>query len=81
MREVIQAVNTFRNRFAHVPFPYDQVQDIYRELEACIFKIFEIPPTAANDESPLSGCFALKGSVLRGSGHYKTPENLDKSRT
>jgi len=75
VREVIQAVNTFRNRFAHVPFPYDQVQDIYRELEACIFKIFEIPPTAANDESPLSGCFALKGSVLRGSGHYKTPEN------
>src|SRR5260370_18460768 len=70
VKEVIQAINSFRNRFAHVPFPYDQVQDIYRELEACVFKIFEIPPTAANDESPLSGCFPLQASVLRGAGHY-----------
>jgi hypothetical protein len=75
VKEIIQAINSFRNRFAHVPFPYDQLQDICRELEICVFKIFEIPPTAANDESPLSGYFGLKESVLRGPGYCRTPEN------
>jgi tetratricopeptide (TPR) repeat protein len=75
VREAIQAINIFRNRFAHVPFPYDQIQDIYRELEALVFEVFAVPPTAANEQSPLSGYFALRGSVLRGYGHSKTPEN------
>jgi hypothetical protein len=30
VKEAFQAINSFRNRFAHVPFPYDQLQDIYR---------------------------------------------------
>jgi tetratricopeptide (TPR) repeat protein len=75
VKDTFYAINSFRNRFAHVPFPYDQLQEIYRELEVCTFKIFEILPSAANDESPLSGAFAVKDSVLQGSGHRNTPDN------
>jgi hypothetical protein len=75
VKDTLQAINSLRNRFAHVPFPYDQLQDIYRELEACTFRFFEIPPTAANEESPLSGSFALKDSILRGPGYRATPDS------
>jgi hypothetical protein len=71
VKDAFQAINSFRNRFAHVPFPYDQVQEIYREIENCTFNIFELPPTAANNKSPLSGCFALKDSILQGAGYSK----------
>jgi hypothetical protein len=73
-KDAFQAINSFRNRFAHVPFPYDQIQEIYRELEICTFRFFAIPPTAANDESVLSGSLALKDSILRGAGYRDTPE-------
>jgi len=74
VKDTLQAINSFRNRFAHVPFPYDQLQDIYRELEACTFRFFDIPPSAANEGSPLSGSFALKDSILRGPGYRHTPD-------
>jgi hypothetical protein len=74
VKDAFQAINSFRNRFAHVPFPYDQLQEVCRELEICAFTVFEIPPTAANDESPLSGSFALKDSLLRGAGLRNTPD-------
>lgn len=74
VREAFQAINSFRNRFAHVPFPYDQLQEIYRELENCTFRLFEIPPTAASEESPLSGYLANKEAILRGPGYCKIPE-------
>jgi hypothetical protein len=75
VKDTLQAINSLRNRFAHVPFPYDQLQDIYRELEVCTFRFFEIPPSAANEESPLSGSFALKDSILRGPGYRHTPDS------
>jgi hypothetical protein len=74
VKDAFQAINSFRNRFAHVPFPYDQIQEIYRELETCTFGFFEVPPTAANDESVLSGSLALKDSILRGAGYRDTPD-------
>ncbi len=74
VKDTLQAINSFRNRFAHVPFPYDQLQEICREFESCTFRIFEIKPTAKNDESPLSGSFAIKESLLRGAGYRNTPE-------
>ena len=74
VKDAFQAINSFRNRFAHVPFPYDQIQDIYRELETCTFGFFDVPPTAANDESILSGSLALKDSILRGAGYRDTPD-------
>jgi hypothetical protein len=33
VKDAFQAINSLRNRFAHVPFPYDQLNDICRELE------------------------------------------------
>jgi hypothetical protein len=50
------------------------LQEVCRELEICTFTIFGIAPTAANDESPLSGSFALKDSLLRGAGYRNTPD-------
>lgn len=79
VKDAFQAINSFRNRFAHVPFPYDQIQEIYRELEVCTFRLFEVPPTAANDESVLSGSLALKDSILRGAGYRNTPETWQGS--
>lgn len=77
VKETFQAINSFRNRIAHVPFPYDQLQDICRSLEQCVYRLFEISPTAANEESPLSGSFAYKESLLRGAGYRNTPEGWE----
>ncbi len=74
VKDALQAINSFRNRFAHIPFPYDQLQEIYRELESCTFRIFEVPPAPTAGGSPLSGSFAVKDSILRGPGYWKTPE-------
>jgi hypothetical protein len=71
VRDTFKAINTFRNRFAHVPFPYDQIGEIFKELEICVFRLFEIPPTAVNTESPLSGSLALGDTILSGAGFGK----------
>jgi len=72
-KDTFQVINSFRNRIAHVPFPYDQLQEIFAALEECVFRLFELPPPAANTASPLTGSFAQKGSLLRGSGYRDTP--------
>jgi tetratricopeptide (TPR) repeat protein len=74
IREAILAVNSFRNRFAHVPFPYDQLQDVARELETCTVRLFEIQSATAGEESSLCGSFALGDYLLRGAGFHKTPD-------
>jgi tetratricopeptide (TPR) repeat protein len=73
VKDAIQAVNTFRNRFAHVPFPYDQLQDVARDLETCTFRLFEVQ-SATSPDSSLSGCFSHKDHLLRGAGFHKTPD-------
>jgi hypothetical protein len=75
VKDAFRVINSFRNRFAHVPFPYDQIQEIYRALEMCVFRLFEVPPSGANDQSPLSGIVAYKDAVLRGAGHNHTPDD------
>ncbi|HXB74312.1 MAG TPA: hypothetical protein VNY05_39105 [Candidatus Acidoferrales bacterium] len=74
VREAIQAINVFRNRFAHVPFPYDQLQDVSREIEECTFRLFDVQSPTASEESCLTGCFAYKDHLLRGAGFDKTPD-------
>lgn len=76
--DAFRAVNTFRNRFAHVPFPYDQIQCIYQELEECTFKLYEIEPSPTNARSCLCGSFAIGESVLKGPGHGKMPDSWVK---
>jgi len=77
-KEALTAINSFRNRFAHVPFPYDRVGDVWQSLEECTFRIFDVSPTGANVLSPLAGAFGLRDSLFRGSGFCK-PEPSWKS--
>jgi hypothetical protein len=77
-KEAFTTINSFRNRFAHVPFPYDRVNEVWQSLEECTFRIFEIPPACTNPLSPLAGAFGLKDSLFRGSGFCK-PEPTWKS--
>lgn len=65
VKATFKLVNQFRTRFAHVPFPYDRLDDLYRKLEGCTFDLFSIIP-ATNLESPLSGAIIHDGVRLRG---------------
>lgn len=73
-KEALKAFNSFRNRFAHVPFPYDRVNEVWLALEECTFRIFDMKPPACNVLSPLSGAFGQGSSILCGSGFCK-PED------
>lgn len=77
-KEALTAINSFRNRFAHVPFPYDRVSEVWQSLEECTFHLFAVPPTGSNVLSPLAGAFGLGDSLFRGSGFCK-PEPSWKS--
>jgi hypothetical protein len=70
-KEAFRAINSFRNRFAHVPFPYDRVGEVWQSLEECTFRFFEVSPTCTNVLSPLAGAFGLRESLFRGSGFCK----------
>ena len=70
--EALRIVNSFRNRFAHVPFPYDQLEMLADELYKCTESLFEVhPPT--QEGCPLVGAFVLEESLLQGSGFRKRP--------
>lgn len=67
VKSALKAVNSFRNRFAHVPFPYDPVQGIYKALEQCTEEMFAAPNAADNHKGALSGAIAYRQSVIQGS--------------
>lgn len=67
VKRALKAVNSFRNRFAHVPFPYDPIQRIYRALEQCTEEMFSAPSAADNTRGSLSGAIAFRQSMIRGS--------------
>ena len=66
-KNALKIVNAFRNRFAHVPFPYDRLAEIHRHLEKATFDLFEIAPSAVTPESALCGGIADQSFLLRGS--------------
>lgn len=63
----LKAVNSFRNRFAHVPFPYDPVQGIYKALEKCTEEMFSAPNAADTHKDALIGAIAFRQSIIQGS--------------
>ena len=67
VKSALKAVNSFRNRFAHVPFPYDPVQSIYKALEQCTEEMFAAPNAADTTKGALSGAIAYRQSVIQGS--------------
>lgn len=44
VREVFRHVNTFRNRFAHVPFPYDEMAKVSDTLAEVTEQLFSVEP-------------------------------------
>jgi len=67
VRDAFKAVNSFRNRFAHVPFPYDQIAEIHKRFEQCTTELFEVQPKATDGTSSLRGCIAFDRHLLQGS--------------
>ncbi len=74
-KNAFKVVNSFRNRLAHVPFPYDPISDVYRGLERCTEELFSTAPKPTGPEGALSGCIAYKSQVIKGA----TPRESDTS--
>lgn len=73
VKECIRQVNTFRNRFAHVPFPplpIERVADALEEVTEQLFKAKgeEGGPEPWNTKGVLTGAILDGGRFLRGSG-------------
>ena len=71
VRVAMRYVNSFRNRFAHVPFPHDPLEEVADALEPSTEDLFAITPlpTAhekAGESSPLTGAFRLGRFFLHG---------------
>lgn len=78
VREAMRHVNTFRNRFAHVPFPYDLMDALAGALENVTEQMFSIPPQPhclltndATPESPLCGAVLWKDRAMRGGDNFR----------
>lgn len=73
VREVFRHVNTFRNRFAHVPFPYDEMGKLSETLAEVTEQLFSVEPKPWQSfpddrlESPLNGAIECRFRRLRGS--------------
>lgn len=67
VKSALKAVNSFRNRFAHVPFPYDPIQKIYEALEQRTEEMFSAPNAADTDKGALRGAIAYRKSIIQGS--------------
>lgn len=71
VREAMRHVNTFRNRFAHVPFPYDAMDDLAKGLEKVTEQLFTTEPypwimskEPDKHESPLCGTIIWRNHVI-----------------
>jgi hypothetical protein len=73
VREAFRHVNSFRNRFAHVPFPYDEMSHLAETLADVTEQLFSIEPKPWQSfpddrrESPLNGAIESRHRRLRGS--------------
>lgn len=83
VREAMRHVNVFRNRFAHIPFPYDGLDEIADALEDVTEQLFCSEPRPWQSfpderlESPLIGAFQWKDRFLRGSMPFRSPNQVD----
>ena len=63
----LRAVNSFRNRLAHVPFPYDSMRDIAENLRACTEQLFRAQPSPTSGSGPFAGAIAYRKCLIQGS--------------
>jgi len=81
IKNALKVVNSFRNRLAHVPFPYDPISDVYRGLESCTEQLFSAYPKPTSENGTLSGSIGYRGQVIKGSTPLQSPlaEPLDSA--
>ena len=62
----MKAVNSFRNRLAHVPFPYDPLDAIYKEILRCTEELFGAAPAPFQPAGAMAGALSKGGTVIKG---------------
>jgi hypothetical protein len=87
VKQAMRHVNTFRNRFAHVPFPHDPLSKIADALEAITEELFSVEPLpwkvfgSGQPSSALVGGLLFNRRTLRGSLVFRSDlEPSDKIR-
>jgi tetratricopeptide (TPR) repeat protein len=87
VREALRHVNTFRNRIAHVPFPYDGLEAVATALENATEELFSADPKPwqsfqSDDrlESPLTGSLLWRGRSLRGNMPYRAATDSEDAQ-
>lgn len=86
VREAIKHLNTFRNRFAHVPFPHDPLKRVWEELEKVTCDVFGLEGDSTNtswiipcnDGGTLCGGFADAQSLVRGLTVEQLPKGIEE---
>jgi len=71
VRQAMRYVNSFRNRFAHVPFPHDPLAEVSEALEVATEELFSVPPLPTSHEkggksSPLTGAVRFDRCFFHG---------------
>lgn len=66
MHKLLIHLNTFRNRFAHVPFPYDPLEEIADALELVTDEAMRITLFERDSPYVFAGAFARRGTILIG---------------
>ena len=67
VKVALRTVNSFRNRFAHVPFPYDAIEGVYKTLEKCTEDLFSAHPYSGSPQGALCGAIAQGDNLMKGS--------------
>jgi hypothetical protein len=66
VKNAFRVVNGFRNRLAHVPFPYDPISDVYQSLLTCTEQLFAAEPKPTSRQGALAGCIGFRRHVIKG---------------
>jgi tetratricopeptide (TPR) repeat protein len=83
MRAAMRVINEFRNRIAHVPFPYDGLDELADSLEEVTEQLFGIDPKPwqcfpdERWESAMCGSILWRDRVLYGSAHRAYEGSVD----
>jgi hypothetical protein len=71
VKSAMRHINAFRNRFAHVPFPHDPLDDLAEALENVTEQLFSVEPVPSchfkdGASSPLTGIYRFGSQDHRG---------------
>jgi hypothetical protein len=71
--DCFKTMNVFRNRFAHVPFPFDPLRDLVNSAEDLTELLFSTPPLPSRDiDKDYDGrSSALTGCLMRGKDQWR----------